>query len=72
MKTRLLLLVGSCSSLLTNQQADSQCFCQLTGYLDDCTCKIEELDNYNNKIIYPQLYQILQRNYFRYYKGTFF
>jgi len=70
MKTPILLLLGSCSSLLTNQQANSQCFCQLTGYLDDCTCRIEELDNYNNKIIYPQLYQILQRNYFRYYKAN--
>ena len=55
--------------ILPNQKADSECFCQLTGYLDDCSCEIEVLDSYNNKVIYPQLHQLLQRNYFRYYKG---
>ena len=54
--------------ILPNQKADSECFCQLTGYLDDCSCEIEVLDSYNNKVIYPQLHQLLQRNYFRYYK----
>ena len=56
--------------ILPNQKADSECFCQLTGYLDDCSCEIEVLDSYNNKVIYPQLHQLLQRNYFRYYKGS--
>ena len=58
--------------ILPNQKADSECFCQLTGYLDDCSCEIEVLDSYNNKVIYPQLHQLLQRNYFRYYKGLQF
>jgi len=56
--------------ILPNQKADSECFCQLTGYLDDCSCEIEVLDSYNNKVIYPQLHQLLQRNYFRYYKAN--
>jgi len=64
------ILLVTAGALLSNQKADSQCFCQLTGYLDDCSCEIEVLDKYNNKIIYPQLYQILQRNYFRYYKAN--
>ena len=52
--------------------SNSECFCQLTGFLDDCSCEIETLDKYNNKVIYPQLHQILERNFFRYYKGYYF
>ena len=63
-----ILLLASVLGIIPSD-SNSECFCQLTGYLDDCSCEIETLDKYNNKVIYPQLHQILERNFFRYYKG---
>ena len=45
-------------------------FSQLSGYLDDCSCEIPTLDQYNNVIIYPQIHRLVQYNFFRYYKAN--
>ncbi|XP_060708688.1 ERO1-like protein beta [Hemiscyllium ocellatum] len=44
------------------------CFCHLTGVLDDCFCDIESIDDFNSYKIFPKLQQLLERDYFRYYK----
>ncbi|XP_048734876.1 ERO1-like protein beta isoform X2 [Ostrea edulis] len=44
------------------------CFCKLQGEVDDCSCKVENLDSLNNRKIYPILKSLLQRDYFRYFK----
>lgn len=36
--------------------------------MDDCSCKVENLDSLNNRKIYPVLKSLLQRDYFRYFK----
>lgn len=41
---------------------------QLQGEVDDCSCKVENLDSLNNRKVYPVLKSLLQRDYFRYFK----
>ncbi|KAG8126678.1 hypothetical protein E2320_021779 [Naja naja] len=55
--------------------AEERCFCQVsrvsrqvTGHLDDCTCDVETIDTFNNYNLFPQLQELLQSDYFRYYK----
>ncbi|KAF3833010.1 hypothetical protein F7725_026675 [Dissostichus mawsoni] len=56
----LLLQVSGC--------ADSRCFCQLTGDLDDCTCDVETIDGFNNNQLFSKLQTLLESDYFRFYK----
>ncbi|KAJ4946717.1 hypothetical protein JOQ06_008763 [Pogonophryne albipinna] len=60
MKLVLLLQVSGC--------ADSRCFCQLTGDLDDCTCDVETIDGFNNNQLFSKLQTLLESDYFRFYK----
>uniref|UniRef100_A0A8C9ESY6 ERO1-like protein alpha n=1 Tax=Pavo cristatus TaxID=9049 RepID=A0A8C9ESY6_PAVCR len=48
--------------------AERRCFCQVTGHLDDCTCDVETIDAFNNYKLFPRLNQLLESDYFRYYK----
>lgn len=41
---------------------------QLQGEIDDCSCEIESVDSFNNIKVIPLLDDLLQRDYFRYYK----
>eukprot|EP00062_Callorhinchus_milii_P004208 gi/632942337/ref/XP_007886358.1/ PREDICTED: ERO1-like protein alpha isoform X2 [Callorhinchus milii] len=80
MKALLLLLllfaaVLSASPGWTEQSNDMQrgsaarrCFCQVTGYLNDCTCDVETIHDFNNNKIFPKLEELLNSDYFRYYK----
>lgn len=49
-------------------QFDNTCFCKLNGEVDDCECKIESIDKFNNYKIYPRLKSLVQKDYFRYIK----
>ncbi|KAK2144856.1 hypothetical protein LSH36_725g01064 [Paralvinella palmiformis] len=64
--TLLLVVVGS---VLTEKDT---CFCKLRGDLDDCSCSVENIDSFNNVKLYPQLNQLLETDYFRYYKVNLF
>lgn len=44
---------------------------QVTGYLDDCTCDVETIDAFNNYKLFPRLNELLESDYFRYYKVIF-
>lgn len=44
---------------------------QVTGHLDDCTCDVETIDAFNNYKLFPRLNELLQSDYFRYYKVIF-
>ncbi|XP_070787278.1 ERO1-like protein alpha [Enoplosus armatus] len=48
--------------------ADSRCFCQVSGDLDDCTCDVETIDGFNNDRLFPKLQTLLESEYFRFYK----
>ncbi|KAK2509053.1 hypothetical protein MC885_019671, partial [Smutsia gigantea] len=50
------------------ETAAQRCFCQVSGYLDDCTCDVETIDRFNNYRLFPRLQELLESNYFRYYK----
>nr|XP_020495816.1 ERO1-like protein alpha [Labrus bergylta] len=54
--------------LLVSGSADSRCFCQVTGDLDDCTCDVETIDSFNNELLFPKLQTLLESDYFRFYK----
>ncbi|XP_063146602.1 ERO1-like protein alpha [Candoia aspera] len=62
----LALLAGGASA--QPPTAEQRCFCQVTGHLDDCTCDVETIDTFNNYKIFPRLQELLQSDYFRYYK----
>jgi len=44
-----------------------QCFCKLEGQIDDCSCKVDTVDDFNNAKIYPRLASLLAKDYFRYF-----
>ncbi|KXJ30043.1 ERO1-like protein alpha [Exaiptasia diaphana] len=44
-----------------------QCFCQLTGKIEECCCDVETVDKIN-KDIYPLISQIVKRNYFKFFR----
>ncbi|XP_064624147.1 ERO1-like protein alpha isoform X2 [Lineus longissimus] len=48
--------------------ARDRCFCKLKGEIDDCSCKVENVDSFNNLKIYPVLRSLTQKDYFRYFK----
>ncbi|KAK9543306.1 hypothetical protein VZT92_001096 [Zoarces viviparus] len=48
--------------------ADSRCFCQVSGDLDDCACDVETIDGFNNHKLFPKLQTLLESDYFRFYK----
>ncbi|XP_040267462.1 ERO1-like protein alpha [Bufo bufo] len=50
--------------------AAHSCFCQVAGYLDDCTCDVETIDQFNNQKLFPKLQKLLETDYFRYYKAN--
>eukprot|EP00079_Xenopus_tropicalis_P028803 XP_012823814.1 PREDICTED: ERO1-like protein alpha isoform X1 [Xenopus tropicalis] len=64
-----LLLWGS-NSQQEQSSAAQRCFCQVTGYLDDCTCDVETIDHFNNYGLFPKLQQLVASDYFRYYKAN--
>uniref|UniRef100_UPI00358E2240 ERO1-like protein beta isoform X2 n=1 Tax=Myxine glutinosa TaxID=7769 RepID=UPI00358E2240 len=41
---------------------------KLSGGLDDCSCDIESIDDFNNYKVFPKLENLLQKDYFRYYQ----
>lgn len=45
-----------------------ECFCQLVGQVDDCTCDINTVDHFNNVKLWPFLKPLMERDYFRYFK----
>jgi len=45
-----------------------QCFCKLEGQIDDCSCKVDTVDDFNNKRIFPRLKSLLAKDYFRYFQ----
>uniref|UniRef100_A0A2D4J340 ERO1-like protein alpha n=1 Tax=Micrurus lemniscatus lemniscatus TaxID=129467 RepID=A0A2D4J340_MICLE len=64
----LLLALLSRGASAEPPSAEQRCFCQVTGHLDDCTCDVETIDTFNNYNLFPQLQELLQSDYFRYYK----
>ncbi|KAG9481444.1 hypothetical protein GDO78_010591 [Eleutherodactylus coqui] len=71
MRALIFLLVLGCLLPWEAQPSGSaahSCFCQVAGYLDDCTCDVETIDEFNNKKLFPKLQKLLETDYFRYYK----
>jgi ERO1-like protein alpha len=44
-----------------------QCFCKLEGQIDDCSCKVDTVDHFNNAKIFPRLASLLAKDFFRYF-----
>ncbi|XP_072165028.1 ERO1-like protein beta [Diadema setosum] len=59
----------SCSTQSTPKNGDVHpCFCELNGLVDDCSCKVESVSEFNNLRLYPPLNSLLTRNYFKFFK----
>ena len=44
------------------------CFCKLEGQIDDCSCQVNTVDDFNNKKIYPRLKSLVSKDFFRYFQ----
>ncbi|XP_021373807.1 ERO1-like protein beta isoform X2 [Mizuhopecten yessoensis] len=64
----ILTIVLTTEAKSEKQNDSNACFCKLNGEVDDCTCKVENLDTLNNEKIYPVLESLLQKDYFRFFK----
>lgn len=62
-----ILLIVQCFAYFNIEKQDD-CFCQLHGKIDECTCNIDTVDYFNNVKIYPRLKSLLIKDYFRFYK----
>lgn len=51
-----------------SSSAEHRCFCQVTGSLEDCACDVETIDAFNNEQLFPKLKELLESDYFRFYK----
>ena len=49
-------------------ETQNQCFCQLQGHVDDCSCSVDTVDHYNNIKIFPRLQSLLAKDYFKYFQ----
>ncbi|KAJ8934535.1 hypothetical protein NQ318_012914 [Aromia moschata] len=61
------LVLNQCFAYF-NLEKEDDCFCQLSGKIDECTCNIDTVDHFNNVKIYPRLKSLLVKDYFRFYK----
>lgn len=52
---------------LNDPSVGQRCFCMLQGNVDDCSCQIETIDQFNFKI-QSQISRLVGHNYFRYFK----
>ena len=50
------------------EETQDQCFCQLKGHVDDCSCSVDTVDHFNNMKIFPRLKSLLSKDYFRYFQ----
>ncbi|XP_055303381.1 ero1-like protein [Sitodiplosis mosellana] len=69
----LIQLINCCDAYFYSEKRnesgeDRNCFCQLKGSVDDCSCSIDTVDYFNNNKIHPRLQSLLVRDYFRFYK----
>lgn len=53
---------------VNNRSTVDACFCELSGQVDDCDCKIDSVLKFNNLDIKPRLRSLLERDYFKFYK----
>ncbi len=59
------LVIISFYKVSTNEE------CQLTNnndLIDDCNCRISDINELNNQRLYPLLNQIVTKNYFRFFQ----
>lgn len=49
-------------------ELSDQCFCKLEGQIDDCSCKVDTVDHFNNAKIYPRLASLLAKDFFRFFQ----
>ena len=64
--TLLIVLINTAHA----EQISSEEECQLTRHndiVDDCDCRISDLNQLNNQKLYPLLQQIVQKTYFRFF-----
>ncbi|KAI8116965.1 Ero1-like protein [Lucilia cuprina] len=48
--------------------SNKNCFCELEGSINDCSCEVDTVDHFNNIKIFPRLSSLLVKNYFRFYR----
>ncbi|XP_066137704.1 ero1-like protein [Euwallacea fornicatus] len=63
-------ILNQCFAFFNEPQKNEpdECFCQLQGKIDECSCNIDTVDSFNNVKIYPRLQSLLVKDYFRFFK----
>lgn len=64
-----LIVVFLSTSLTEGQfQPGQPCFCKTSEAVDSCRCSACSIDEFNNRKVYPLLQELLQKDFFRFYK----
>ncbi|EDV95842.1 ero1-like protein [Drosophila grimshawi] len=61
-------LTGGYFAALDDAGTNKNCFCELEGSINDCSCDVDTVDHFNNMKVYPRLQSLLVKNFFRFYK----
>lgn len=64
----ILVVFNQCCAYFKSDVENRECFCQLTGKIDECSCETDTVDHFNNVKVYPRLSSLLVKDYFRFYK----
>lgn len=49
-------------------KTEKECFCKMDESVDNCACSNSSLDFFNNENVFPALKNLLQRDFFKFYK----
>ena len=49
--------------------ANEQCFCALSGIVDDCCCSIEDVNKLNDQL-HPLVQRLTESKFFKYYRAN--
>lgn len=68
----ILLLIIITLAIINGQfELNKECFCKNNEAVDNCECNDHSIDVFNNVNVYPILRELLQRDFFKFYKVLF-
>ena len=67
MRARLLAALAVLAAVAAVRAGGAQCFCEIKGAIDGCSCSAETLESINKKL-FPTLIALVKTDFFKFYK----